>query len=211
MTRDTSLYDALGVSPDADAATIKAAHRRKVRDTHPDNGGDADKCAEVNRAWMVLRDPERRARYDAGEDMNAPTDDRMARISTMICSLFGALLDQTAQPERVDMIDLVRKNLAEMKRRCEQQLREIEKHVAKTERARKRLTSRSGAGNLIDHMLRDRLDMARIQRMGVEKEIDTATGAPEVLDDYDWEVDEPESMEQAMGGPFPGWIRSTWS
>lgn len=62
------LYGLLGVRPDADDDEIKRAYRRKARELHPDaNGGDPEseaKFKEVSFAYEVLRDPERRARYD---------------------------------------------------------------------------------------------------------------------------------------------------
>jgi molecular chaperone DnaJ len=62
------LYELLGVRPDASDEDIKRAYRRKARELHPDaNGGDPQseaKFKEVSFAYEVLRDPERRARYD---------------------------------------------------------------------------------------------------------------------------------------------------
>lgn len=64
----SDLYGLLGVRPDAGEDEIKRAYRRKARELHPDaNGGDPKseaKFKEVSFAYEVLRDPERRARYD---------------------------------------------------------------------------------------------------------------------------------------------------
>lgn len=61
-------YALLGVSPQATDDEIKRAYRRMARELHPDStGGDSAAEArfkEVTRAYEVLRDPERRARYD---------------------------------------------------------------------------------------------------------------------------------------------------
>ena len=62
------LYGLLGVAPDATDDEIKRAYRQRARELHPDaNGGDPESEArfkEVSFAYEVLRDPERRARYD---------------------------------------------------------------------------------------------------------------------------------------------------
>ena len=61
-------YEALGVSRDADAATLKKAYRKLAMDHHPDrNPGDAEaekRFKELSEAYEVLKDDEKRAAYD---------------------------------------------------------------------------------------------------------------------------------------------------
>lgn len=61
-------YQILGVEKQADAKQIKAAFRRLARKCHPDvNPNDAsaeEKFKEINEAFEVLGDPEKRAKYD---------------------------------------------------------------------------------------------------------------------------------------------------
>ncbi|HBZ43914.1 MAG TPA: molecular chaperone DnaJ [Maritimibacter sp.] len=64
-------YELLGLTKAATADDIKKAYRKLVRTSHPDLHPD-DKGAEarfklISAAYEILKDPETRARYDAGE------------------------------------------------------------------------------------------------------------------------------------------------
>lgn len=57
-------YDILGVSKKATADEIKKAFRKQARKHHPDAGGSEEKFKELNEAYEVLSDTEKRAQYD---------------------------------------------------------------------------------------------------------------------------------------------------
>lgn len=58
-------YEVLGVGKAASADEIKKAFRQKAIEYHPDkDGGDESKFKEVNEAYEVLKDQQKRQRYD---------------------------------------------------------------------------------------------------------------------------------------------------
>src|SRR3990172_6407556 len=61
-------YDILGIRPDASHKDLRHAFRRLARKFHPDvNPGDKtaeERFKEINRAYEVLSDPDKRAKYD---------------------------------------------------------------------------------------------------------------------------------------------------
>lgn len=58
-------YKILGVPRNASAEEIKEAYYRLAHKYHPDKGGDPEKFKEINEAYRVLSDPEKRRQYDA--------------------------------------------------------------------------------------------------------------------------------------------------
>jgi curved DNA-binding protein CbpA len=71
--RGLDLYALLGVAPDADGREVARAYRRRLREVHPDTqdqpsvdpGLAHGDLRALQEAYAVLRDPARRARYDA--------------------------------------------------------------------------------------------------------------------------------------------------
>src|SRR5580700_7453058 len=97
MASKRDFYEILEVSKDADDDTIKKAYRKQAMRYHPDrNSGDKEAEAlfrEASEAYEVLRDPEKRQRYDryghAGlEGINMPNFGN----ADSVMDLFGELL-----------------------------------------------------------------------------------------------------------------------
>lgn len=88
----TDWYAVLGVSPAASKAEVRKAYLARARQVHPDldraRGPGSNRswreanarAAEVNRAWEVLGDDERRREYDAARRVDAgPADSGFGR------------------------------------------------------------------------------------------------------------------------------------
>lgn len=73
---EKDLYEILGVDKNADADTVKRAYRKLAMKYHPDhNPGDTEaeqKFKEVNEAYSVLSDPQKKENYDRFGNPDGP-------------------------------------------------------------------------------------------------------------------------------------------
>ena len=90
-----TLYDIIGVSPDATEAEIKRQYRRRAMELHPDRNPDdplaTEKFQQLSEAYEILKDPAKRETYDrfgsCGDEPTAPEDIEVFEMITQILGL----------------------------------------------------------------------------------------------------------------------------
>lgn len=71
-----SLYDRLGVERGADMNDIRKAYMKMARTHHPDKGGNPEEFKEIQKAYEILSDDQKRGIYDqTGQEMNDAVQD----------------------------------------------------------------------------------------------------------------------------------------
>jgi curved DNA-binding protein CbpA len=68
-------YEILGVSAAVSMDELRRAYRRRLRETHPDTGGEAVAFHAVQVAWETVGTPEDRAAFDSSQGVSAETVD----------------------------------------------------------------------------------------------------------------------------------------
>lgn len=107
-------YEVLGVARDASIDDIKKAYRKLAMQHHPDQGGDEAKFKEVNEAYQVLSDQQKRGQYDqfgsagpggggfggGGFDFNGFSSGGFSDLGDIFESFFGGgFAQQQARPQ----------------------------------------------------------------------------------------------------------------
>ena len=99
------MYAALGVEKAATQDEIKRAYRKQALECHPDRGGSKETFQEVQAAYEVLSDPQKRAQYDATGSTNEPILDVSSMFGMFRSSFFGPTTVKMAQgPNKIHEI-----------------------------------------------------------------------------------------------------------
>lgn len=89
-------YAVLGVAKDATLEEIKAAYRTASKAAHPDReGGSTERMTDVNVAYMLLSDPERRAQYDK-TGTKTPVESDEKKAESFMLGLLASLVRSLA-------------------------------------------------------------------------------------------------------------------
>jgi curved DNA-binding protein CbpA len=97
-----TLYDILGVSADATPEAIKLAFRKLANVHHPDKGGDQDRFQNIQFAYEVLSDPNRRGNYDSSGSTDDPAEVQRLRDERDVLSILREIVDSSINHPELD-------------------------------------------------------------------------------------------------------------
>jgi len=147
-------YEVLEVPKSADKEAVKRAYRKKSHKTHPDAGGDAEEFKAVNSAYRLLTDDSRRERYDAtGDDgEERVVQDHEAEVIGLLAAVFSAILEAMialdGDPGEHDLVEMAKKQLADVKRTIKDQMHKMQKRKDKLLRTIDRIETSNGTNHL---------------------------------------------------------------
>lgn len=186
-----NLYDALEIPKSSTAEEIKAAYRRMAMKYHPDrNPYDEDKhrFVEVQKAYEVLRDEERRAEYDATGVWGDEKPSLEMRARQELASLFNQILSLQDIPPGVDIVKMMKDSVGAALSRQQDQLRSLNRERQKVARVRSRLSCTSKEGILLALLEQRRRDIWKAYRSAQDvRRLMAKVGS--MVSEYTYEVD----------------------
>lgn len=156
-----TLYETLGVAPDATPDQIKRAYRSKVKKLHPDQGGDAEEFGKVQHAYDVLMDTERRKYYDEHGEAALPSDLTIAE-QTLV-----QLVREAGDIE--DLVGTLRRRLTGDQDKITGAIQRLEVSAKRLRDRLPRITRKDGGRNLIVETLQAQLDVIEAKKADGER------------------------------------------
>jgi curved DNA-binding protein CbpA len=96
-----NLYKILGIRKNATKQTIKKAYRELSKKLHPDKGGNIEEFNELNKAYQILMDDEKRKKYDDGDNIENIL--KKSEEFLIIGTMFNLVIEQS-DPMKTDII-----------------------------------------------------------------------------------------------------------
>lgn len=206
--RKDTLYDHLGVEPNATHDQIRDAYRAKAKQTHPDAGGNAEAFGALSHAAAVLTDPARRARYDETGADDPPGQTESEAFAMIIGLLASAASDERVPVELVDMGALIQKALAEAEQETKQQIAKLTSRKARIEKLMKRVKRKGKGPNMIVRSFEDSARKIEGAILKGRDRLEVIDAARKMAADYDFEAPAPAPAVTVTGTTTAGlWAR----
>jgi len=183
-------YEVLGVARDATAAQIRAAYRKLAKRAHPDAGGEPGVFERLNACYELLMDPARRARYDrTGDFEEAKPDNSHVEPLALISERLSEILAQAANPEEIDLVEVLRRQLQKLRAKLEEVRTEGLEKREKTRKLAGRFSVGKGRDNFLEGMIAGRLAAIEHGLAAVAHQDEVAHAALKLLKDCTFRAD----------------------
>lgn len=195
-----NLYQILGVSHAASQADIKKAYRRLAQVNHPDkNHGNKEalaKMQDIQRAYDILGDPERRKRYDeTGATEDGPTPMTIAR--EQLAMLFVNMADNK-DADSYDFKKGARDTINVMITDMNGKIILLQRGLRNIEKARKRLKRKTEGEPFLLQVLESHARQTKEKIAHHEKNLEVTGIMLKMLNEYEYEVEAKTQRPQSI-------------
>lgn len=183
-----SLYDILGISPDADSAEVKKAYRKKAQKLHPDKEeGDKEAFQKVIAAYEVLIDEHKRKQYDEDGTIENDVGKEHHHLRELVAVLF-ALIDKVQDVEHYNLILESKRVVNGGIEKARNAIEDLKDSIETRKEVLKRLTCKNGP-NMLAAAVESDIAKREVGVLNMEENIKVGQDLLTLLDDYEYRVD----------------------
>lgn len=188
-----NLYTILEVAEDATLAEIKKSYRALAQKHHPDKGGDEERFKEINRAYSILSDEEKRAYYDRHGDVNESTQRQLDDV-------LASMIEEALEREVADISKHVLKEIEAGTQELNRKERKLDKREERIKKAVKRVKCKRGSDPITDRINAKlaSLQSERVRIKQTREALEYVKGR--ITGDFDFEIIEEEKWTHPFSG-----------
>jgi curved DNA-binding protein CbpA len=188
-----SLYEDLGVAPDADETTIKRAYRKRAAKAHPDAGGKREDFERLNEAKLVLLDPRRRQKYDeTGETDTAPDNAFAEALNAATAALdhvLGAIERRGADPCSFQIVKDARTRLSGEIEQQQANIKNMDRTIATLQKIADRMKAKPGKPNRLRPVFEQRISERQREKASMKRVIERMKAGYALLGEHEFSAD----------------------
>ncbi len=192
---DVDPYEVLGLDRSATKEDVDAAYRRAARRTHPDAGGNRNEFEEVTLAADVLRDPDRRAKYDQTGDLCGEPHVMLSAAMGLIIQVIDNLVGQwvgnpfggTPDPSEGKLLEAVNEQLRRQADDLRRPMEQLTRGVASLERMEKRLRRLKKGDETLAAAIRHHRDHVAGQKKQLDQKLAAIKMAQEIISQHSYD------------------------
>jgi curved DNA-binding protein CbpA len=202
-----SHYEVLGLTPDADESEVKKAYRKAAQSNHPDRGGDSERFHQIQLAYDVLSDPERRERYDRTGESDKPQSIE-SQIDEALAGLFQKIIGMDQPPRNI--IGAARDEVRQSQGAIRSRQEAAKNRLARLQKLLGRVMKAADSHNLFESVLQNQIDSVDAAIKSYGETLTLLAGVATLLESYedkDWDPNKPEVFRNPVLHPgFRGFL-----
>ncbi len=191
-------YDTLGVKPDATPAAIRKAFRSLAQKHHPDKGGDHAAMQAIQKAYDLLSDPERRAKFDE-TGSEAVEETPLTKAMSALPRLLIVCIDESADMDTTPLLTILRGRIKAEISEGQEMIKKDHKKVKQRQKAMKRLRMLHGTENMLASFIQHDITRLEAHEAHVRSVMAVFEAMMGILVDYEYECENPAIVTAATG------------
>jgi curved DNA-binding protein CbpA len=167
---------------------IKKAYRQKSTKCHPDTGGNSEEFVEVNKAYKILIDDDKRQRYDNGENVDNILNAKNNKPFEIIALLFTQALD-TLDAENNNIVNVIRENILAAINKIEDEIKKQNNLKTNYEKALKKIKHKD-SNNILTEIVKSKIQTKTQEICKFELEKTYFNESLKIIKDFNYDIEE---------------------